>query len=97
LVVIGVGGPIGLVGGVIPELGVAGGVFGAGAGAVGMVVVVWGGVAVVVGAVVVGGGGVAARVRWATTQPAQVRRAIRRISLFVIGSFLVRNTAAGVK
>jgi hypothetical protein len=85
LVVIGVGGPIGFVGGVIFGLLGAGVAFGAGAGAVGTELLVCGGVAVVVGAGVVGGGGVAARVRCATAQLARVRRAIRAISRFVMG------------
>ena len=63
LVVIGVGGPIGFVGGVIVGFVGVGAALGLGAGAVGTVVVVCGGVAVVVGAVVADGGGVAARVR----------------------------------
>ena len=92
LVVMGVGGPIGFVGGVIVGLAGAGAVFGVGAGAVG-IEVVGGGVAVVVGAVVVGGGGggVAARVRWAAAQLPTVRRAISATSRFVIRFSLARR------
>lgn len=85
MVVMGVGGPMGFVGGVIVGFAGAGAAFGAGAGAVGIEVVVWGGVAVVVGAVVVGGGGVAAGLRWAAAQLAKVRRAIKATSHFVMG------------
>jgi hypothetical protein len=97
LVVIGVGGPIGLVGGVMFEF--AGGVlvFVVGAGAVGIVafgaVVCVGGVGV---AVAVGGGGggaagAAVRVRCAATQLAQVRIAISRISRFAMGFSSLRT------
>lgn len=96
LVVIGVGGPIGLVGGVMLGLAGAAGAVGVGAGAVGVatlgmvdcvgVAVVIGVVGIVVGVVgvVVGavGAGVAARVRCAAAQLAQLIRTINRISRF---------------
>ena len=76
-----------MVGGVIVGFVGAGAAFGAGAGAVGMVVfgaVVCTGYVGGVGAGV-GVGGVAARVRWAAAQPAEQRRAINGIRRFVMG------------
>lgn len=94
MVVMGVGGPIGFVGGVIVRFAGTGAVFGAGAGAVGIEVVVCGGVAVLVGAVVAGGEGVAARVRCAAAQLAKVTRAIKAISRFVMRASLLKNNTA---
>ncbi|HWJ46364.1 MAG TPA: hypothetical protein VNS62_01850 [Candidatus Udaeobacter sp.] len=86
LVVIGVGGPIGFVGGVM--FGLAGGVlvFGAGGAAVGGA---FGTVVRAAGAVVVaggaGGGTAGAAVRCAATQVAQLRIVISGISRFAMG------------
>ena len=90
MVVIGVGGPIGLVGGVM--FGFAGGVlvFAVAAGAVGVAafgaVVCAGGIVVAVGGGGGGAAGTAVRVCCAANQLAQLRIAISRISRFAMGS-----------
>lgn len=88
LVVIGVGGPIGFVGGVIVGLVGVCVPLGVAAGAVGVVVCC--GAVVVVGAVG-GAGGVAARVRCAAAQLPQPSNVISRISCFDMGFALVEN------
>lgn len=99
LVVIGVGGPIGLVGGIIVGFAGAGAALGAGTGAVGMVVfgaVVGAGAVGVVGAGG-GAGGVAARVRCAAAQSAEQRRTISGIRRFVMVISLLKTQSQAVR